>query len=103
MSRIVHLDDGTAIKSDVIASFDDAICAPENLARGFNSTNFWNLVRRDRNQRLAVSDWTQLDDCKLSMTKKGEWAEYRQALREVPVSNSGSTMLDQIVWPDQPS
>ena len=69
----------------------------------FNSTNFWNLVRRDRNQRLYSSDWTQLDDCKLSMTKKGEWAEYRQALREVPVNNSGSTMLDQVVWPDQPS
>lgn len=69
----------------------------------FNSTNFWALVRRDRNQRLYASDWTQLDDCKLSMTKKGEWTEYRQALREVPVSNSGSTMLDQIVWPDQPS
>lgn len=47
MSRIVHLDDGTAIKSDVIASFDDAICAPENLARGFNSTNFWNFVESD--------------------------------------------------------
>lgn len=64
MSRIIHLDDGTAIKSDVIASFDDAICAPENLAKGFNSTNFWNFVESDMYLDLiGIYASTYIDAC----------------------------------------
>ena len=69
----------------------------------FNSTNFWVLVRRERDQRLYASDWTQLDDCKLSMTKKGEWAEYRQALRDTPTDNADTVDLGKILWPGPPS
>jgi len=69
----------------------------------FNSTQFWAIVRQDRNNRLFASDWTQLSDCKLSLSKQGEWTEYRQALRQVPATNSDSTKLDSIVWPGQPA
>ena len=68
-----------------------------------DETEFWLQVRRDRDFRLLQSDWTQLPDCKLDISKQGEWTEYRQILRNVPGNNSGATMLDQIVWPDKPA
>ena len=68
-----------------------------------NDTEFWIQVRRERDALLMQSDWTQLADCKLSLSKQGEWTEYRQVLRNVPGNNSGATMLDQIVWPTKPS
>jgi len=47
MSQIIHLDDGTAIKNDVIQSFNRAVQSEDNLAKGFNTTNFWNFVHSD--------------------------------------------------------
>ena len=75
----------------------------KNEAWEFNSDLFWSEVREDRNRRLYFCDWTQLPDCKLSLSKQGEWTEYRSALRGVPQTNSGATKLDEIVWPDKPS
>jgi len=43
MSQIVHLTDGTAIKNDVVASFNRAVKSEDNLKFGFKSTDFWNL------------------------------------------------------------
>ena len=60
-------------------------------------------LRMQRQGKLYECDWTQLDDAQLSITKKGEWTEYRQALREVPTNNSDVTHADNVVWPDQPS
>jgi len=69
----------------------------------FNSTKFWEQVRGNRTDRLLQSDWTQLSDSPLTNEKKAEWVSYRAALRDVPSNNSGSTGLDQVIWPDQPS
>lgn len=54
-------------------------------------------VRRDRNQRLAQSDWTQLDDS--PGTQKLEWATYRQALRDLPTQDGFPW---QVNWPTTP-
>jgi len=69
----------------------------------FNSTRCWNAIRGDRNARLQTSDWTQTADSPLTDEKKAEWVLYRAALRDVPSDNPGSTGLDQVIWPDQPS
>jgi len=55
--------------------------------------------REDRNALLAESDWTQLDDTPLSNSDKLAWAEYRQALRDLPKQDGFP--LD-ITWPTQP-
>tara|TARA_B100000963_G_C22639239_1_gene679455 strand:+ start:9509 stop:9736 length:228 start_codon:yes stop_codon:yes gene_type:complete len=47
MSQIVHLTDGTAIKNDVVASFNRAVKSEDNLKFGFKSTDFWNFVHAD--------------------------------------------------------
>lgn len=41
-------------------------------------------LRRDRNEMLMRSDWTQLPNSGLSEAKIAEWETYRQALRDLP-------------------
>lgn len=41
-------------------------------------------IRRQRNIRLSACDWTQIPDAPLLPDVKGEWAAYRQALRDFP-------------------
>jgi len=55
------------------------------------------LARRERNQLLVASDWTQVSD---SPVDKQAWATYRQALRDVPTQQG---FPDNIVWPVPPT
>lgn len=43
----------------------------------------WVKVRKQRNELLGESDWTQLPDCPLDSQKVQEWAVYRQQLRDI--------------------
>lgn len=57
-------------------------------------------VRAARNSLLDLCDWTQLPDAPLTAEKKQAWAEYRQALRDVPEQ---AGFPDAVVWPTAPS
>lgn len=59
-------------------------------------------LRRQRQNLLVSSDWTQAADSPLSDTKKTEWQTYRQALRDLPTSSSSWTTIEDIVWPSRP-
>lgn len=59
------------------------------------------LLRTQRNLKLASCDWTQLVDAPLDSDKKSEWASYRQALRDFP-EQEGLDPLNPN-WPDQPA
>lgn len=50
--------------------------------------------RRERDRRLAASDWTQVGDSPLPAVLKGEWARYRKALRDLD--------MDGADWPLAP-
>ena len=56
----------------------------------------WIIIRAERNNLLAASDWTQLPDVAVDAAA---WATYRQALRDI------TTQADPfaIVWPESPS
>jgi len=56
----------------------------------------WKPVRLKRDMLLTQSDWTQLQD---STADKNVWAEYRQALRNIPQTFSDP---ESIVWPQKP-
>jgi hypothetical protein len=43
----------------------------------------WVKIRKQRNELLGESDWTQLRDCPLDSQKVQEWAVYRQQLRDI--------------------
>jgi len=56
-------------------------------------------LRKERNDKLAESDWTQGADSPLTDSKKTEWATYRQSLRNITDS---ATSLDDVTWPEKP-
>ena len=60
-------------------------------------------VRRQRQQWLKDTDWTQVPDSPLSDTKKAEWATWRQAMRDFPANvGSYNETDDYINFPDPP-
>jgi hypothetical protein len=58
----------------------------------------WEVIRTDRNQRLADCDWTQLSDAPLTNTKTANWASYRQSLRDITTQSDPFN----INWPVAP-
>ncbi len=60
--------------------------------------NLWEMVRKQRNNYLKESDWTQFNDSPLTTEEKEEWKTYRQNLRDI------TTQLDpqKINWPTKP-
>ena len=58
-------------------------------------TDKWIAVRRDRNKKLAETDYLALSDNTIS----GDMQIYRQKLRDVPEDNVDP---DDISWPTKP-
>jgi len=54
-------------------------------------------IRTQRDALLKESDWTQVADAPVSQTA---WADYRQALRDVPQQ---SGFPQEVVWPNPPA
>ena len=95
----ILLEDGESI---IEGHYDRATQKIVNGAAVSYTPDFWPKVRRDRDFLLAESDWTQSSDSPLTTEKKTEWATYRQALRDVPATNSSVTDIDSVVWPTKP-
>lgn len=58
-------------------------------------------IRAERNKRLAACDWTQLPDVDLDETARTVWADYRQALRDLPETITEPDAA--IAWPVEPA
>ena len=56
----------------------------------------WATIRVDRDRKLTASDWMANSD----VTMSSAWKTYRQALRDLPASESDP---DDITWPTEPS
>ena len=65
-----------------------------------SSTFLWMKLRSERDNLLLSSDFTQLGDIGLSESKKTEWINYRQALRDLPANTSDPANPN---WPTKPS
>lgn len=57
---------------------------------------FLNRLRYWRNGELSRTDWTQIDDAPVD---KAAWANYRQALRDLPTSNKDPRKIELPVAP----
>ena len=57
----------------------------------------WGIFRQERDRLLAASDWTQVPDAPVDRLA---WAEYRQALRDLPAN---TTDPRNPVWPAVPA
>ena len=56
----------------------------------------WVQLRTERSRRLFASDWTQVSDAPVDHQA---WAEYRQALRELPYNTEDPR---HVIWPTPP-
>jgi hypothetical protein len=56
----------------------------------------WEQIKLWRNAQLKESDWTQLTD---SPVNKSDWAEYRQALRDLPQQGG---LAEEVELPNEP-
>ena len=52
-----------------------------------------------RNILLDKSDWSQMPDISLTESKKELWAQYRQALRDIPQQ---AGFPNEVTWPVEP-
>lgn len=80
----------------VNGSWSPRASEPPASTYGVNTDELEATVRDMRNALLAASDWTQVADAPVDQVA---WAEYRQALRDVP-SQEGFPM--QVEWPVKP-
>ena len=53
------------------------------------------MIRRERNNLLAETDWMGTSD----LTMSAEMKTYRQELRDIPASN---TVYENVTWPPKP-
>ena len=76
-----------------------------NKVSEMNAAEPMNLLREERNKRLAETDWMANSD----VTMTDAWKTYRQALRDLPASSSPKlTAIDgldftSVTWPTKPS
>ena len=69
-----------------------------------NNAEPMKLLREERNDRLAETDWMANSD----VTMTDAWKTYRQALRDLPASNDGKNatlkdgVLENVKWPQKP-
>ena len=74
-----------------------------------NAAEPFNLLRQERNKRIAETDWTQLKDIDLDIIRERNWKNYRQALRDLPSNSNpkldsfGNLDLSSVNWPTKPS
>ena len=57
----------------------------------------WERIRNYRDELLKKSDWRMVDDAPWD---KSAWANYRQALRNLPSTNTDPS---KIVFPSEPA
>lgn len=72
----------------------------EDIKAAAAKYNAWQLIREERNTRLAKSDWTQFSDSPLDDAQKAAWAAYRQQLRDLPDDNVDPT---DVTFPQEPA
>ena len=53
------------------------------------------LLRKERNRRIAATDWWASSDLTITDAQK----KYRQDLRDITKS---TTSLDDVTWPEKP-
>lgn len=75
--------------------------APIAIARpGLTTEEELQALRAERNRLLTASDYTQMPDAPLTDAQRETWRIYRQALRDLPETNSDPAAC---AWPVTPA
>ena len=94
---------------DTITSWsDNSVAKPSNSAitaevTRLNNAEPMRLLRLERDEKLAETDWWAVSDLTMSNDRK----TYRQALRDLPASADpkldSDNFLTNVTWPTKPS
>lgn len=93
---------GSAIESDDVADFGTTWTAVSAKMTEIDNAAPMKELRRQRNAKLAESDWMGNSD----VTMSSAWTTYRQALRDLPDGATPTwdgTTLGNVTWPTEPS
>ena len=93
---------GSAIESDDVADFGTTWSAISAKMTEIDNAAPMKELRRQRNAKLAESDWMGNSD----VTMSSAWTTYRQALRDLPDGATPTwdgTTLGNVTWPTEPS
>lgn len=70
----------------------------------FQEERFLSALRAERNEKLRLTDWTQVADSPLALDKRAEFSQYRTALRNITDNLTGSERtLGEAPWPTPPT
>jgi hypothetical protein len=101
--RAIDSESGVTIHSTDYFMDTDGIVRNKATVREFtHEEKLDKYIRNRRSYLLVASDWTQSADSPLSAEKKQEWANYRQALRDLTNDYPTIDTQDSIVWPIEP-
>lgn len=76
----------------------------QNAAWSLDSDRFTGEVRRQRDEKLTASDWTQtVSDSPLDSDQTVAWATYRQELRDLTDNLTAVEFLADVPWPTEPA
>lgn len=92
MSRIVHLDNGSAIHADIVECFDKATQNDFNRRPGVGSTDFWNFVESD--MYMGLSNFYQSTYIDEAFEKLADEFELSQAWDKLNVLRTDYLGLD---------
>ena len=95
--------------TDKLIGFEDPDTQPSDemlnqVIAEYTEKERWRILRKQRNQLLAQSDWRMVSDYPGS--NQSEWQTYRQALRDITTqtpSLDADGNLTGITWPTAPN
>ena len=98
--------DGTAIESDDPSKWGVTWKQVSDKMTAIDTAAPMKELRRQRDAKLAETDWTALGDVTMTDNMK----TYRKALRDLPASNDGKNAslasdgsLENVKWPQKPA
>lgn len=84
----------------------DSIILVKDVYEEVKLETLWDRIRRERNGRLAITDWTQLPGAKLTLQCILAFADYRQELRDIPQTYQAPEetlwRANTTHWPEKP-
>ena len=96
--------DGSAIESDDTSKWGVTWKQVSDKMADIDKAAPMKELRRQRDAKLAETDWTALSDVTMADNMK----TYRQALRDLPASSGGKDatlkdgVLENVTWPQKP-
>ena len=90
-----NVESNTYLKNVPVAYLQEKNYSATKIEEAVKSTK-WRIIREKRTALLAETDWMANTD----VTMSDEWKTYRQALRDITVSEADP---DNVVFPNKPS